>query len=340
MKNILFSFYNRLWLVLLIFSISTLPLHELRAGEDDKGVKFFKGSWAELSAEAKKTGKPFFVDFWAPWCGPCRMLNTTTFIDPNVVDYSAKNFLAYKLNVDQGEGRSLGGKYQISSIPAIVFFNSEGEEIGREVGYRNGEQFLAALQKYATKAGKPKPTKGSSSVSFEDYLKAKAEIVKPLEKTIIQDDLIDSLRKQAYNFGKNRNEYDFNNLKEDNTTKLGNNLWVIESYYYLGAKNYDKFISIVNPIFEQNKLTPTQIHWLCWQCVTLSDIPHEPMRWINQALRINPCYELMDTKAALLYKDGKKDDAVELIKQAEKAAKTESKDDAPTKILAQIVKNS
>jgi len=171
-------------------------------------------------------------------------------------------------------------------------------------------------------------------------MKAKVEVIQPLEKSMVNDDLIDSLRKVAYELGKTKNEYDYLNLKEDNQKKLNENLWVLEAYYFLGTKNYDKFIEVVNPLFETNKLSASQIHWLCWQCIGLAEIPHAPMRWINQALRTNPCYELMDTKAALLYKDGKKEDAAELLKQAEKVAKAESKSDAPSKILAQIVKNS
>ncbi len=44
-------------------------------------IEFFHGTWQEGLQEAKKTGKPIFVDAYAKWCGPCKRMAKTTFMD-------------------------------------------------------------------------------------------------------------------------------------------------------------------------------------------------------------------------------------------------------------------
>ncbi len=67
--------------------------------------------------EVIKSGLPVLVDFWAPWCGPCRMLGPV--IDELAKEYAGKVKVC-KLNTD--EAQNTAGKYQISAIPTILLF--------------------------------------------------------------------------------------------------------------------------------------------------------------------------------------------------------------------------
>lgn len=82
------------------------------------------------------------VDFWAPWCGPCKMLGPI--IDELAESFEGKAKVA-KVNVD--EQRDLALQYQIMSIPAVLIFKN-GDLVEKLVGFRNKEALEAVLNKY------------------------------------------------------------------------------------------------------------------------------------------------------------------------------------------------
>ena len=78
--------------------------------------------------ELLKSGKPFVVDFWAEWCGPCRMI--APFVDELANEYAGRVEVG-KCNVDQE--REIPAKYGIRNIPTLLFFRG-GELVERHVG--------------------------------------------------------------------------------------------------------------------------------------------------------------------------------------------------------------
>jgi thioredoxin 1 len=80
------------------------------------------------------------VDFWAPWCGPCRMLGPIL----DEIANESTDFTVAKLNVD--ENPQIAGEYQIMSIPAVMLFK-DGELVETLIGLRPKEAYLEAIQK-------------------------------------------------------------------------------------------------------------------------------------------------------------------------------------------------
>ena len=77
--------------------------------------------------EVLKSDKPVIVDFWAAWCGPCKMLSPVV----DQLGEELEGVKVAKINID--EQMELAEKYNVSSIPCVVAFKN-GEEVNRSVG--------------------------------------------------------------------------------------------------------------------------------------------------------------------------------------------------------------
>ena len=98
-------------------------------------IEFTESNFDELINSDSTT----LVDFWAPWCGPCRALGPT--IEELATDFKGKSVVG-KLNVD--DHPSLAAKYGVSSIPTVLVFQS-GQIVSTLVGLRSKAEYAEEL---------------------------------------------------------------------------------------------------------------------------------------------------------------------------------------------------
>ena len=93
----------------------------------------------DFADKVLKAGQPVLVDFWAPWCGPCKMVGPE--LEAVAAEYAGKATVA-KINVDEQPG--LASQFKVMSIPTMVVFKN-GAEVNRIVGFRPRRDIAAAI---------------------------------------------------------------------------------------------------------------------------------------------------------------------------------------------------
>ncbi|AKK71416.1 thiol:disulfide interchange protein [Chryseobacterium gallinarum] len=107
-----------------------------------QGIKFEDSNFATILAKAKKENKLVFVDAYASWCGPCKLMVKNIFPLQSVGDYYNSHFINAKIDMEKGEGIALAKKYNVKAFPTYLFINGDGEAVHRTLGYVEEKDFI------------------------------------------------------------------------------------------------------------------------------------------------------------------------------------------------------
>ncbi|PWW17230.1 MULTISPECIES: thioredoxin family protein [unclassified Chryseobacterium] len=107
-----------------------------------QGIKFEEGNFASILAKAKKEKKLVFIDAYASWCGPCKLMVKNIFPLQSVGDYYNSHFINAKIDMEKGEGIELAKKYNVKAFPTYLFIDGNGEAVHRTLGYVEEKDFI------------------------------------------------------------------------------------------------------------------------------------------------------------------------------------------------------
>ena len=119
---------------------STAPKPATQTG--DAGTAIHWADDEELKPvleQAQREKKPVFIECYATWCGPCKVMEQNVFTQPDLAEFLNKDFLNFRIDVDTEAGIILVSEYQIKAIPAMIFVDPKGVVLEKFVGMTSGQ---------------------------------------------------------------------------------------------------------------------------------------------------------------------------------------------------------
>ena len=114
-------------------------------------ITFIEQDWAKTQKLAKDSNKLIFIDLYATWCGPCKMLKYKTFANTEVAEFFNANFINASIDVEKGVGITLAEQYNVSMLPTLIIARHDGNPILFTTGYLDHKEILkfakAAIEK-------------------------------------------------------------------------------------------------------------------------------------------------------------------------------------------------
>lgn len=322
------------------------------------GIAFFNGTWPGALAEATKQHKPIFVDAYAVWCSPCKMMEQTVFPLPEVAKYYNEHFVSYRMDIEKGDGIAFKKKYTITGYPSFLFFNEDGSFAHHTQG-TNGINTSTGFIAMAKEAFDPELALSSLKKRYDDgnreeefllkYLLAKLrayhftencktemeEYIKlhpvPLVVNVVNWTFIKSFItdiKHPYFIELQKRKTDF--ARVSSTTDVNRKIYTTEMDYYLEKEDWKSYTASAVNLME--KVSPVDIWyvndiaWKFWEHVDDEKNLNKAKSWIQKAIEQETHYEFYDTYSHVLFKTGDKHKAIEMARMAIELANKEESD--------------
>jgi thioredoxin-related protein len=110
-------------------------------------TSFYEGPFEDVLNEAKRLKKPIFMDFTSNTCKHCIKMEKEILANPTIADNLNNNFIGYKVDLEDKEGKALVKKYQIEDFPAYLILDYNLQNKGTIKGFYLAKQFIKEINK-------------------------------------------------------------------------------------------------------------------------------------------------------------------------------------------------
>ncbi|NLR66843.1 thioredoxin fold domain-containing protein [Chitinophaga varians] len=141
---------------ILILLLTTMPL--LAPAQETKINFTDEPSWDKILSMAKSEKKSILLDVYATWCIPCKKMEKEVYTLDSIGEYINRYFISLKIQIDSNKNdnenikkkyyisKSIKDKFKVTSVPSIIFLDSNGILLHRSLGYMNADQFLSVCR--------------------------------------------------------------------------------------------------------------------------------------------------------------------------------------------------
>ena len=99
-------------------------------------IQFEEGSsWDAALQKAAASHRYIFVDAYASWCAPCKLLKATTFKNREAARFFNQHFINLSIDMEKGEGEQLAAKWEVQSYPTLIIFDAAGKPVLETIGF-------------------------------------------------------------------------------------------------------------------------------------------------------------------------------------------------------------
>lgn len=143
MKFLPFKSYFILSILLAFFAFEGKAQGASKAAAKQSGqINFIENSWSTALKQAAAQNKYIFVDAYASWCGPCKMLKATTFKNNKVAAFYNSNFINVAMDMEKGQGPALAAQWGLRVYPTLIIFNAKGKPVYGTEGFIKADDLI------------------------------------------------------------------------------------------------------------------------------------------------------------------------------------------------------
>ncbi|MHB1279005.1 MAG: thioredoxin family protein [Bacteroidia bacterium] len=126
-----------------VFAMAFVPAEKTANGSK---LNYFKGTYEEALALAKKEDKLLFMDAYTSWCGWCKELDKRTFSNQKLADYMNSHFVILKMDMESKAGVPLAKKFNVNAYPTLLFINHKEKITHRIEGFLEAKAMLKEVK--------------------------------------------------------------------------------------------------------------------------------------------------------------------------------------------------
>ncbi|CAN5251674.1 hypothetical protein BH09BAC6_BH09BAC6_31700 [soil metagenome] len=142
MRTLKASFYSCIIMLAIAVPGIIKAQHISRPVNNTGHIVFMEDAWTKALRQAKIQNKYIFVDAYATWCGPCKMLKATTFRNDKAAVFYNNNFINVAIDMEKGQGPALAQQWQLTAYPTLIIFDSNGKPVLGSVGYIKADDLI------------------------------------------------------------------------------------------------------------------------------------------------------------------------------------------------------